>query len=200
MSNQIAKIKNYLGIGARANKYRVYINFPSAIMNTYANGDAYAVLCNACSGFPEEKVETTDIVSQGRTLKIPKQGTNGGEFTASFYNDEAHKMRNDFLAWKNSIGHIPANSASGDLDGVMADIRLEQLDSANNPTNAVTFHHCFVTGVSGIEFDGKTSADVETFTVTWTYSYFTHGMTNDPENNNVTDYSAPTENVVAYRN
>ena len=46
MANEIAKLKNYLGIGARANKYRIYINFPSGVMNTYGNGDAYAVLCN----------------------------------------------------------------------------------------------------------------------------------------------------------
>ena len=104
------------------------------------------------------------------------------------------------MAWKNAIDHTPANSSSGNLDAIMADIRVEQLDSANNPTNAVTYHHCFVTSVSGIEFDGGSGAEVETFTVTWTYSYFTYGMGNDPENDNATDTSAPTENDVAYRN
>lgn len=200
MSNEIAKLKNYLGIGARANKYRIYVNFPSGVTNTYANGDAYAVLCNKCDGFPEEKIDSCDVKSQGRVFKLPKQSDNGGDFKATFYNDEGHKMRNDFMAWKNAIDHIPANSSSGNLDAIMADIRVEQLDSANNPTNAVTYHHCFVTSVSGIEFDGGSGAEVETFTVTWTYSYFTYGMGNDPENDNVTDTSAPTENDVAYRN
>lgn len=200
MANEIAKLKNYLGIGARSNKYRIYINFPSGVMNTYNNGDAYAVLCNKCSGFPEATLQTSDVKSQGRTFKLPKQGENGGEFSATFYNDEGHKMRNDFMAWKNAIDHIPANSSSGNLDAIMADIRVEQLDSANNATNAVTYHDCFVTSVSSIDFNGGSASDVEEFDVKWAYSYFTYGMGNDPENDNVTDARAPTENDVAYRN
>lgn len=200
MSNEIAKLKNYLGIGARANKYRIYINFPSGVPSTYANGDAFAVLCNKCDGFPSKTVDSSEVKSQGRSFFVPKQPSNGGDFGATFYNDEGHRMRNDFMAWAKAIDHIPANSSSGNLDAIMADIRVEQLDSANNPTNAVTYHHCFVTEVSAISFDGNSASDVETFDVKWKYSYYTYGMGNDSENDRVTENNVPTENAVAYDN
>lgn len=199
MANQITKLKNALGIGARANRYRVYINFPTAVPSIPGVTDENLyVLCASCDGFPEESGQSSSVFSQGRKLQLPKQQENGGDWNATFYNDESHKYRNAFLMWMKAIDHIPANSTSGSPGDVMTDLKVAQLDSANNETVICTFHNVFVTSVGNIGFDGGSAADVETFSVKFTYSHYTYGFNSNADKNEITAFNPATENPVAY--
>ena len=199
MANQITKLKNALGIGARANRYRVYFNFPNAVTRIQGVTDENLyVICNQCDGFPAESGQSSTVFSQGRKFQLPKQQDNGGDWNATFYNDEAHKYRNTFLMWMKAIDHIPANSTTGSPVDVMTDIKVAQLDSADNETVICTFHNAFVTEVGGIQFDGTSGADVETFSVKFTYSHYTYGYNSDADHNDITAFNNATENPVAY--
>ena len=201
MANQITKLKNALGIGARKNRYRVYISFPSAV--TRINGvtdENLCILCSTCDGFPASTGASSSVFSQGRKFNLPKQQDNGGDWSATFYNDEEHKYRNSFLLWMKAIDHVPANSMSGSPADIMTDIKVAQLDSADNETVLCTLHDAFVTDVSAIDFDGTSSADVETFTVKFTYSYYTYGVNNNSDNDNINSFNSATRNATSYDN
>lgn len=201
MANQIAKLKNALGIGARANRYRVYFTLPSGVQRIQGvSEENLSLLCSSCDGFPATAGQSSSVFSQGRKFNLPKQQDNGGDWNATFYNDEAHRFRNTFLLWMKAIDHVPANSSTGSPISVMADISVAQLDSAENETVVCTFHDAFVTNVGAIAFDGTTSADVETFSVTFTYSYYTYGLSGTGDNDNIDDYNLATENPTAYNN
>lgn len=199
MPNQITQLKNALGIGARANKYRVYFSFPSAVTPMPGiDTEMLSLLCNKCSGFPQSEVSQSEIWVAGRKLILPKQAdSNGGDWTADFYNDEEHKIRNSFVKWLRAIDHMPTNTSVGMPSSVMTNLRVAQLDSANNETVVFNFYNVFVKSVSGFEFDGTSAADPETFTVTFTYSYFTQGTTNNPDADMLESYNIATKNTSA---
>ena len=100
MANQIAKLKNALGIGARANRYRVYFTLPSGVQRIQGvSEENLSLLCSSCDGFPASAGQSSSVFSQGRKFNLPKQQDNGGDWNATFYNDEAHRFRNTFLLW-----------------------------------------------------------------------------------------------------
>lgn len=198
--NQISQLKNTLGIGARANKYRVYFSFPPAVTPMSGiDSQSLSLLCHKCNGFPQSEVASSDLWIGGRKLIIPKQAeSNGGDWTADFYNDEEHKIRNSFIKWLRAIDHLPTNSSIGVPSAVMTNLRVAQLDSANNETVVYNFHDVFVKSVSGVEFDGTSPSDPEVFTVTFSYTYFTQGITDNPDDDALEDYSTATRNNSAY--
>lgn len=199
MSNQITKLKNAIGIGARANRYRVYLNFPTAVTSIPGvTNENLCLVCSQCDGFPTESGQYSSVFSQGRKLNLPKQQENGGDWGCTFYNDEEHKYRNAFLMWMKAIDHIPANSMSGSPADIMTDIKVAQLDSADNETVVCTFYNVFVTEVAGITFSGESAADVETFTVKFTYSHYTYGTNSDADKNDIGAFNNATKNPTAY--
>lgn len=200
MTNEISQLKNTLGIGARANKYRVYFSFPTAVTPMPGiDSKSLSLVCNRCDGFPQSEISSSELWIGGRKLIIPKQAeSNGGDWTADFYNDEEHKLRNSFVKWLRAIDHLPTNSSVGVPNTIMTTLRVAQLDSANNETVVYNFYDVFVKSVSAIEFNGTSPADPETFTVTFSYTYFTQGVTNNPDDNNIEDFNNATKNTSAY--
>ena len=100
--------------------------------------------------------------------------------------------------WMKAIDHIPANSMSGSPADIMTDIKVAQLDSADNETVVCTFYNVFVTEVAGITFSGESAADVETFTVKFTYSHYTYGTNSDADKNDIGAFNNATKNPTAY--
>lgn len=199
MVNQITQLKNALGVGARANKYKVYFSFPNAVAPIAGvTTEILSLICHNCDGFPERSVGSSDIFVQGRKVTIPKQGENGGTWSATFYNDEEHKFRNSFLAWERAIDHVPTNVSTGNVNDVMTSLKVAQLDSANNETVVYTFYNVFVSSVGSIGFDGTSAADPETFQVTFTYSYYTSGVNADADSDNIESFNSATKNSSAF--
>lgn len=199
MSNRITKLKNALGIGARANRYRVYITFPTGLdVGTYGLSETCDILCKSCDGFPAVEADISEVASQGRSYFVPKQKSNGGTWTASFYNSEAYDLKRAFIAWVKAIDHPISNTTTGSPADVSVTIKVAQLDSAENETVVGCFYEAFVTSVDGQSFDGTGTADVEEFNVTWQYSYFLFGT--DSENMRANEYNPATKNRVSYNN
>lgn len=198
--NQISQLKNALGIGARANKYRVYFSFPSAVTPmSGVDTEVLSLLCHKCDGFPSSEIGSSELWIGGRKVLMPKQAdSNGGDWTADFYNDEEHKIRNSFIKWLRAIDHLPTNMSAGVPNSVMTTLRVAQLDSANNETVVYNFYDVFVKNVSGVSFDGTSASDPEVFTVTFSYTYFTQGTTMNADDNAIEAYNNATKNNSAY--
>lgn len=198
MSNLITKLKNAIGIGARANRYRVYFSFPNAVQRIAGvTEETLSIICSQCDGFPSETIPTSKIYSQGRSFTLPKQKDNGGDWSCTFYNDEEHKFRNTFLLWEKAIDHVPQNSSTGAPLDIMTDIKVAQLDSDEKETVICTFHDVFVTDVSSVTFNGESASDVETFTVKFTYSYYTYGLNSNADDDSINNYNQATKNPTA---
>lgn len=199
MTNRITKLKNALGIGARSNRFRVYITFPQGLdLSSTGLSETCDILCSKCDGFPEFGADSTEVHTQGRKLFIPKQGDNGGDWTATFYNSETHDLKRAFIAWAKAVDHPISNTTTGSPSDVSVTLKVAQLDSAENETVVGCFYEAFVTKVAGQDFDGSSAQDVEEFTVTWKYSWFNYGE--DSENMRPEQYTPATKNKTAYNN
>lgn len=199
MTNRITKLKNALGIGARANRYRIYITFPTGLdVGVTGLSETCDILCKQCDGFPEVGADSSQVFTQGRSYYVPKQKENGGEFKATFYNSEDYNLKRAFTAWVKAIDHPIANTTTGSPSDVSVTLKVAQLDSAENETVVGCFYEAFVTNVAGQQFDGTSAADVEEFEVTWRYSYFLFGE--DSENMRPNQFNPATKNPVAYNN
>lgn len=199
MTNRITKLKNALGIGARANRFRIYITFPSGLdISGTGLSETCDILCKGCDGFPEVGADSTQVFTQGRSYFVPKQKENGGDFKATFYNSESYDLLRAFVAWAKAVDHPVSNTTTGSPADVSVTLKVAQLDSAENETVVGCYYEAFVTNVAGVTFDGSSAADVEEFEVTWKYSYFLYG--GDSENMRPDDYSPATKNPRAYNN
>jgi hypothetical protein len=111
MANRLAELKNALGAGARANKYRVNFAVPAAVPTT-SNLQHVDALCKA-SNFPSMTIGQIEVFNQGRKLILPGDTTYTNAWTLTFYNTEDHALRKDMIAWMKAADHFQNNTHSG---------------------------------------------------------------------------------------
>lgn len=192
MANKLAELKNALGAGARANKYRVNFSVPSAVpvQSNLQNVDA---LCKA-SNFPSMTIGQIEVFNQGRKLILPGDTTYTNTWTLSFYNTEDHALRKDMISWMKAADHFQNNSHSGNPAALMGELSVEQLDSAGNATTRYTFHNVFVQEVGELAIGDDQVDTIQEFDVTFS---FTDWVVGDGELNNPAAGNAATLNSVA---
>ena len=199
MTNRITKLKNALGIGARSNRFRIYITFPAGLdVSAMGLSETCDILCKSCDGFPESKADSSEVKTQGRSYFVPKQADNGGDFKATFYNSETYDLYRAFVSWVKAVDHPVSNTTTGSPSDVSVTLKVAQLDSAESETIVGCYYEAFCTSVANIQFSGDSASDPEEFEVTWKYSYFLFGE--DSENNRPSEYNPATKNPVAYNN
>lgn len=192
MTNKLADLKNAMGAGARANKYRINFSIPAVVPIVSDLQDA-DTLCKAGS-FPEMTIGKIEVFNQGRKLPIPGDTTYANAWTLTFYNTEDHALRRDMISWMRSTDDFQNNSHAGDLTQLMGELSVEQLDSAGNPTIKYTFHNVFVEGVGELTVGDDQIDTIQEFDVTFSFSDWVvgGGELNDPSAGN-----APTNNAIA---
>ena len=168
MNNNITNLKRALGAGARVNKYRVKLTFPTAVgaKSELQNID---VLCKSAS-FPSKTIAAVDTFSQGRKLPLPGDTSFENTWALTFYNTEGHDLRRDFLKWMKDTDNFQQNLHSGVPADLMTEMSVAQLDSYQNETTVYTFHNVWVSEVSSIDVSDDTDGGIQEFSVTFTYS------------------------------
>lgn len=192
MANRLAELKNALGAGARANKYRVNFAVPAAVPVT-SNLQNVDAICKA-SNFPSMSIGQIEVFNQGRKLIIPGDTAYTNTWNLTFYNTEDHGLRRDMISWMKSADHFQNNSHSGNPTAVMGELSVEQLDSAGNPTAKYTFHNVFVQEVSELSVGDDQVDTIQEFDVVFS---FTDWVVGDGELNTPSAGNAPTLNDVA---
>lgn len=195
MSNRIAEIKSVIGSGARPNKYKVYLSFPTAIegIDSSTEGTVH-ILCKSAE-IPNRSLGQIEVYNQGRKFVLPGDTNYSNSFNLGFYNTEEHNIRRAMLQWMKSIDHFQANSHSGVPSDLMTTVKVCQLDSAENETVTYVFKEVFPSEVSSINLGADSNDQIEEYDVTFTFSDWV--VSDKDENDNPTEYENSTKNKVS---
>ena len=181
------KLNYYLGDGARPSKFSITIDPPEGLTLDISTGDstdggltggaAGAALHYFCSAtkFPGVTQESIDFKYLGRNIPIPGVTIPNQEWSATFYNDEKHGIRKFFLDWINLYQHW--NYADKEEPNKnftkLPTISLHQYDyELKSPTALYTLVGVFPISMGDIEAQYSELNQIETFEVTFKYSYF----------------------------
>jgi len=132
-NSSIDSLKNTLGMGARANKYRVTIN---GAAGSYALGPDGDLLCKSAS-IPGRSFADIEVWNQGRLTVVAGDAQFDGTWTVTFIDTEDHKIRTKFIDWMEYMDSV-VNHSRGAVDhsSYMSDATLEQLSTVDNSTTA----------------------------------------------------------------
>ena len=156
------------GGGARPNLFKATINFPA-----YAGGDSeFTSFMVKGAGLPASTVANIDVPFRGRQLKMAGDRT-FDVWTATIINDTDFKIRNAMETWMSGIGGHSENVGRVNPVEYEADLRIAQLDRTGSKIKEYIFNGAHPTDLSPIEVAYATTDDIERFTVTFQYQYWT---------------------------
>ena len=157
------------GGGARANQFKVVMNFPA-----FAGGKdettEMAFLCSATTT-PGSNVAEVPIAFRGRTLYVAGDRT-FDTWSTTVLNDTDFKIYRAVEAWLNGINNLETNQGIVNPGSYQVDGHIHHLSRNGNTLKSWTMHGVFPTALPGIALDYSTNDAVETFDVTWRYQYF----------------------------
>ena len=166
MSNSaITGLKTTLGMGARANKYRVDISGSGGVRGAFVD-----VLCKS-TAIPARAFNDIAVWNQGRLVNIAGDVDFSGTWSCTFIDDENHSLRGAVLAWMEQIDssktHSRRVSAHNDY---MKTAILQQLSTIDNtPTATYVFEDVWPKSISDSSLDDS-NGDLIEFTVEFEYS------------------------------
>ncbi len=162
-----AKIR---GGGARPNLFQATLNFPA-----YAGGseitEVASFLCEAAQ-LPGSTLGSIVVPFRGRQLKMAGDRT-FDVWTATIINDTDFKIRNAMELWMSGIGGHSENVGLTNPIDYEADLRIAQLDRNGSKIKEYVFNGAHPTDLSPIDVAYATTDDIERFTVTFQYQYWT---------------------------
>lgn len=173
-------IKDKLKYGSRSNLFKVEITPPTAGANTALTGVSFGghdVLCKSAA-IPAMTIGIIEVPFRGRRAKIPGDRT-WTDWTATFYSDNAHKLRSAFIAWTDLIRTLDEEE---DLLGSSANdyygsINVTHLKADGSESRSYKLESVFPTEVGAIDLSYDTTDAIEEFTVTFQYHYMEFGST-----------------------
>lgn len=184
------KMHQVMGDLARPTKFKcmIYppkeIDLPLQLQNGATNADASSsskseqaqyldYFCHAAS-FPGLTVQTNEFKYRGRTLHVKSVQEYQQKWTATFYNDEKHALRQMFFKWMLYDQNYQYQDLGGrNFSENLPSISITQIDYALEKDCVVyTLMNVFPTNISeiAIQYDGLNQ--VETFTAEFTYTHF----------------------------
>lgn len=187
----IKELSAALGAGARASKYRVTFTFPSGV-SAVTSLDKVDVLAKS-SAAPAKEIGMIEAWSQGRKLVLPGDTAYDAAWTVGFYLTEDHALRYDIIKWSDACDNFQKNKHSGDPSAIFADLRIQQLDSAGNPTATYTLHNCFPQSIGEVTYGDDSADTLAEFEVTFAYTDWVVGT----EESSKYDITKATENATA---
>ena len=156
-------LKSTLGLGARANKFRVQLSYGGSDMD---------VLAKATS-LPDVTLGTVEVWYKGRKMLVAGEAQYAGTWDVTFYNTAEMDLRQVFIKEIERIDSYvtEVKSVTSNLE-YMKDLYVSQLDSQNQPTKTYTLHNAYPTVVSSVEYGSDTADTITDFTVTFAYSHW----------------------------
>ena len=135
-----------VGGGARANLFKVTLNFPS-----YAQGDVEltSFMCKTAQ-MPASIISPIPVLFRGRTLQIAGDRT-FDPWNVTIINDVGFEVRNAMERWSNGINNNNENTGLSNPTDYQADAIVEQLNKAGEVTKTYNFRGIFPSNISEIE-------------------------------------------------
>lgn len=172
-------LQKALGDGARNSKWDVAFSFSSP--DVFPSAENVAVMCKS-SSLPARGMQKIDLKIKGRTVPVRGQVKYSNDWQCTFYSDPEHKLKHAFETWINACDEglqygDPDNDTITNIKdhanhGYTTEISVYQCDF-DETRNACRYilYGVFPTEVSPITLESE-SGTIETFTVTFAYTYF----------------------------
>ena len=161
--------------GARANQFYVQLQFPASVGAGPIIGQKGQFLCKGAQ-LPASTIDNTPVNYRGRQVNLAGERT-FAPWTITILNDNDFALRNAFEAWMNSINNNQTNTGNIIPNQYQVDMQVYQLDRNGNAVKEYKFIDAYPTEVSAIELNFDTNNQVEEFTVTLIYNYWTSQST-----------------------
>ena len=160
----------------RPNLFSVTHNFPTGVI---AADGLETYLCKSAA-LPASTVGTVELPFRGRVIKVPGDRT-FESWTATFYMDDAFKLRGAYEKWIEFTNSVDANTASKSVGDILKDITVIQMDKFDtsasekkyNKARSYTLKGAFPVSVSQVSLAYDNNDSYEEFDVEFAYQYFT---------------------------
>lgn len=165
MSGVINDLKQTLGMGARANKYKVIINGKSGV-----GGQIIDVLCKN-TVVPGRSFNDIEVWNQGRLTVVAGEASFDGTWAVTFMDTERHTLRGKFIAWMEYIDSA-VNHSRGTVSHTdyMGTAELQQLSTKDNrPTAKYLLEDIYPKSISESTLSDE-SQEILEFTVEFNYT------------------------------
>ena len=116
--------------GVRPNLFQVEHNWPGTNLTEPKleglTDNPVMYMCKSAA-LPATNVGTVELPFRGRVVKVPGDRTYE-TWTATFYNDDAFKLRSAYEKWIALTNGVDANVAEADISDIFQSIQVTQLD------------------------------------------------------------------------
>ena len=120
--------------GVRPNLFKVEHAWPAgdtgltapSLTGATASGAEVTYMCKSAA-LPATNIGTVELPFRGRVIKVPGDRTYE-TWTATFYMDDAFKLRAAYEKWIELTNAVDKNTASADIVDTWVDIKITQLD------------------------------------------------------------------------
>jgi hypothetical protein len=167
------------GGGARPNKFQVIPTWPG-ILAAQANIFTARFMIKAAQ-LPGQTINLVEPKYMGRSLKLPGDRT-FEDWTITVINDTTFDVRNSFERWSNIINSHSGNAmsmAAAAPAAYMSDWLLQHLDQKGNIVAQYNMKGCWPQQVGSIDLGWEQGDEIESFTVTMSYQYWTNLSSTD---------------------
>ena len=180
--------------GVRPNLFQIQHTWPSLNLVEPKldgmNDDPVMYMCKSAA-LPATNVGTVELPFRGRVVKVPGDRTYE-TWTATFYNDDAFKLRAAYEKWIALTNGVDANVAEVDISDVFQNIIVSQLDKFAGGANQLETIRSYElvgawpvsVGQIAVAYDNNDS--YEEFDVEFAYQYH---ITNDGDGQNLVGVS-----------
>ena len=160
------------GGGARANQFRVELNFPSFIGSLgSAAGNAAQFLCVA-SSLPASTMSEITATFRGRPVYFAGDRTFPA-WSVTVLNDTNFLIRNALERWSNGITNYTATNGIMRPSDYQVDMSVHQLDRNDTVLKTYRFFDAFPVQIGDIQLNFDQGNQIESYGVSISYNYFT---------------------------
>lgn len=153
--------------GARANRFKVIINWPTVVGSPNVS-DEFIVTGAA---MPASILGVINVMFKGRPIPVPGDRTYE-PVTFTFLNDLSHSHRNVLERWHDlMLAHENNVQGTFSYKDLVTTVEVIQMDRNENNIKRVKLVNAWPSNVSEIALDYNTVDQVETFTATFNYAY-----------------------------
>lgn len=159
-----------LGGGARANQFRVTLNFPNFVSGGTAAANKAQFLVEAAS-LPGQTLGIATVMYRGRQVKLAGERT-FDNWSVTVLNDNDFDIHNAFESWMQQINHKEQNTGIINPLQYTVDMNVEQLDRNGGTMKKYTFKDAWPVSISPIGLSFADNDTVEKFSVDFAIGWF----------------------------
>ena len=157
------------GGGARANQFKVTMNFP-AYSSVGGETSDLSYLCTATS-IPGQSLGTVSVPFRGRVLQLAGDRT-FAPWSVTVLNDTDFLIYRAMERWFNGMNNMTDNEGLTNPSNYQQDVIIDHLDRNGATLKRYILRGAFPTSLSDIDLSASDNDTIETFTCSLTYQYF----------------------------